>query len=315
MTVIVSTIIPAFNAERTIARAIDSALDQAYDGHEVVVVDDGSTDSTSAILRRYGDRVRVISQTNHGAAAARNTGVAHSTGEYLAFLDSDDLWMPGKLRTLVATLRSNPRASLAFSEYHLVTGDGADCGESAFGDDECLEQLMRQHPLPVHSFASGIVTSTWLVRREAFLRSGGFSEAFGRQGFEDSWLLVLLRELGDFEFVPARLTCYRVPASGEAADKYGHALAIFVSLVSKRYGARGEGLIRSARNLQCRWLLSKAAHQMNNGEKLGAVRNLVRIGRLQPSYFVSSEFASRLILPQNLKRVRALTGLRARVRS
>src|SRR5437660_1034224 len=105
----VSTVIPTFNAKQTIADAIDSALAQEYYGQEIIVVNDGSTDSTAAILQNYSDRVRVVTQPNRGAAAARNAGVARSTGEYIAILDSDDQWLSGKLHTMVTALERNPR--------------------------------------------------------------------------------------------------------------------------------------------------------------------------------------------------------------
>jgi len=103
----VSTIIPAYNAERTIAQAIDSALSQDYKGHEVVVINDGSTDSTTAILQKYASQIQVITQSNGGLSAARNAGVGGSTGKYLAFLDADDIWLPGKLKTMVSALGRN----------------------------------------------------------------------------------------------------------------------------------------------------------------------------------------------------------------
>src|SRR6516225_8557529 len=83
----VSTIIAAYNAERTIAETIDSALAQECDGHEVVVVNDGSTDSTAKILSEYGDQISIVTQSNRGAAAARNAGVAYSNSKYIALLD------------------------------------------------------------------------------------------------------------------------------------------------------------------------------------------------------------------------------------
>ena len=129
----VSTIIPAYNAERTIARAIDSALSQDCEGHEVVVVDDGSTDSTAAILEKYGSQILVIAQCNGGPSAARNAGVRRSTGRYLAFLDADDIWLPGKLKTMVSALERYPLASLAFSEYRNIDENGTECDESLIG--------------------------------------------------------------------------------------------------------------------------------------------------------------------------------------
>jgi glycosyltransferase involved in cell wall biosynthesis len=294
----VSTIIAAYNAERTIAAAIDSVLSQGYEKNEVVVVDDGSTDSTTSVLRRYGDRIKVVTQTNRGAAAARNAGVAHSMGAYIAFLDSDDLWMPEKLSTMVSALVRTPGASLAFSEYINFTETGVQCGASSLGHAPSMQELMEVWP---------ILTSTWVIPRRMIERIGGFCEAFkGGQGFEDSWMLLLLRELGDFEYVPARLTLYRVDTSSESADKYGHALSTFIKLARKRYGKQGKTLVRNAKNWQCRWLLSKIAHQMDRGDRYGALCTLIRIARLRPTYFLSSKFTNRAFLPQNLKRIRDL---------
>jgi glycosyltransferase involved in cell wall biosynthesis len=81
----------AYNGERTIAETVDSALAQTYKDYEIVVVNDGSADLTDAILREYGDQIQIVTQVDRGAAAVSNVGVAHSTGDYVAFLDSDDL--------------------------------------------------------------------------------------------------------------------------------------------------------------------------------------------------------------------------------
>src|SRR6056297_2960635 len=102
----VSVIIPTYNRAKTLLRAIDSALAQTIDDLEVVVVDDGSTDNTESVLAAYDDpRVRpVIHETNQGANVARNTGLEHACGEYVAFLDSDDEWHPAKLERQLAVL-------------------------------------------------------------------------------------------------------------------------------------------------------------------------------------------------------------------
>ena len=93
----VSVIIPTYNRARSIAEAIDSVLAQTVPAHEIIVVDDGSTDETPAILAAYGDRIIVIRQENCGVSAARNAGIARATGEWIGFLDSDDLWLPERL--------------------------------------------------------------------------------------------------------------------------------------------------------------------------------------------------------------------------
>src|SRR5579859_7632126 len=113
----VSVVIPVFNNAPTIERAVASVLAQCFDGEvEVIVVNDGSTDGSTDILRGFGDRIHVIEQANRGAAAARNAGVAVATGEYVAFLDADDEWLPQKLAKTVPVLEGSPAVVLVFSD-------------------------------------------------------------------------------------------------------------------------------------------------------------------------------------------------------
>ena len=102
---IVSAIIPTYNRAHLVTEAIDSVLAQTYPHIEVIVVDDGSTDDTMARLAPYGSRIRVIRQENAGPAAARNKGIAASSGGLVAFLDSDDLWLPAKIERQVRLLQ------------------------------------------------------------------------------------------------------------------------------------------------------------------------------------------------------------------
>ena len=96
----VSVIIPTYNRAHCVGEAIDSVLAQVPPANEVIVVDDGSTDNTVEVLAGYGDRIIILHQDNAGAAAARNTGIRHATSEWVAFLDSDDLWYPGRMAVL-----------------------------------------------------------------------------------------------------------------------------------------------------------------------------------------------------------------------
>lgn len=113
----ISAVIPAYNREKTIKRCVDSVLNQIYPIYEIIVVDDGSTDKTLAIIEKeFGDRVSVIRQNHKGAQAARNTGVRVARGEYIAFLDSDDEWLPDKLKLQVQELDKNRGA--------VICGDG-----------------------------------------------------------------------------------------------------------------------------------------------------------------------------------------------
>lgn len=199
----VSTIIPAYNSSRTIREAIDSALAQEFAGQEVIVVDDGSTDSTSAILESYGARIKVVTQQNSGPAVARNAGAQAGTGEYLAFLDSDDLWLPGKLAKSVQALSAKPFAVLAFSDCIVLHEDGRKEALWCSGRAPCLEEMMRGGWV--------ILPSAVVMRRAAFETCGGFSAEFRYPGGEDPLMWLMAREQGEFVYLPEPLAIYRTP--------------------------------------------------------------------------------------------------------
>lgn len=107
---LVSVIIPTYNRAKTVRVAVDSVLAQTFKNFELIVVDDGSGDDTAKALKAYGDRIRVISQPNQGVSAARNAGIALARGGLIAFLDSDDVWLPHKLQAQADFFAANPDA-------------------------------------------------------------------------------------------------------------------------------------------------------------------------------------------------------------
>jgi glycosyltransferase involved in cell wall biosynthesis len=118
----ISVIITTYNRAALVVEAIDSVLAQTYRDFEIIVIDDGSTDDTRAVLARYGDRIRCIHQANSGLNAARNAAVASARGEYFALLDDDDLWEPGKLELSLRVLERFPRAAFVFSNFAILRG-------------------------------------------------------------------------------------------------------------------------------------------------------------------------------------------------
>ncbi len=120
----VSVVIPTYNRATRLPAAIDSALRQGVPDIEIVVVDDGSHDDTRAVVATYGTRVRYVHQTNAGVGAARNTGIRHATGVYVAFLDSDDRWEDYKLSMQLALFRAQPSVGLVFSDFVIEKPDG-----------------------------------------------------------------------------------------------------------------------------------------------------------------------------------------------
>ena len=120
---LVSVIIPVYNCEKYVAEAIESALTQTYHFIEIIVVNDGSTDGTMLVLRSFGDQIKVIDQVNGGVAKARNAGLAAAEGEYIAFLDADDVWLPGKVSAQVRSLDANPDVGACYVAWHVWSTD------------------------------------------------------------------------------------------------------------------------------------------------------------------------------------------------
>ena len=111
----VSIIIPTFNRKLMVCKAIDSALQQTFTDHEIIVVDDGSSDGTKEFLNeKYQDSIIILCQENQGPAVARNTGILESKGDYLAFLDSDDTWKPEKLESQLKKFNSTCKPGLVY---------------------------------------------------------------------------------------------------------------------------------------------------------------------------------------------------------
>ena len=113
---LVSVVIPSFNYARFLVDCVDSALAQTYPHREIIVVDDGSTDNTRQVLEHYGDKIVYIHQSNQGLSQARNTGIHAAKGEFIALLDSDDLWHPRKLELQIRCMKDHPEIGLLATE-------------------------------------------------------------------------------------------------------------------------------------------------------------------------------------------------------
>ncbi|VAW79154.1 hypothetical protein MNBD_GAMMA15-200 [hydrothermal vent metagenome] len=121
---LVSVVIPTYNRARLLTAAIDSALAQDYPATEILVIDDGSTDHTADLVAGYGEKVRYFQQANRGAGAARNFGIQQARGEFIAFLDSDDMWRPDKLTLQVSIMNARPDVAMLFSEFDILRESG-----------------------------------------------------------------------------------------------------------------------------------------------------------------------------------------------
>ena len=179
---LVSVVIPTFNYARFVGDAVESALGQTYPDLEVIVVDDGSTDDTQRMLKRFGSRIRYVYQNNRGLSAARNTGIRLANGEWIALLDSDDVWHRQKTEVQLAAGQS-------------VVGAGLIGSLPADVLPPTLDSAPAIHLLSVRDFLVSIRTgpSGTLIRRMCFDAVGLFDESLRSIEDRDMWLRIAAR--------------------------------------------------------------------------------------------------------------------------
>lgn len=190
---LISIIMPAYNAAAYIKEAIDSVLAQTYLNWELIIIDDGSTDDTAKIVKEESlkdKRIRCYYQANGKQGKARNLGISKSNGKYLAFLDSDDIWMPEKLEIQVIEIQEK-NVDLVFSDSYIFNNAETDLYKrmnikgAVFYDRNSVQLFLKGNGIPI---------LTVLVKKEKIITAGGFSEKFDIQNVEDYhlWLKLLM---------------------------------------------------------------------------------------------------------------------------
>jgi glycosyltransferase involved in cell wall biosynthesis len=198
----VSAVIPAYNAAKFIGRAIGSVLSQSFPPSEIIVVDDGSTDDTEAVVAAFGSRVRYFRTPNSGPAAARNLGIRVSSGKYIAFLDADDWWLPHKIETQIKILSRNDNISFVCADW--FNGQtGTEAPTSVLSSYKAWEQTANFDLMLCENFA---LTSTVVLERDKLLKLGLFLETL--RGAEDRHLWLRLLATGD-AFVCKEILVFR----------------------------------------------------------------------------------------------------------
>src|SRR5438876_10711924 len=213
---LVSILIPAHNAGEWLADTLRSALAQTWERKEIVVVDDGSADETLAIARRFeSDSVRVFTQQNHGAAAARNQAFLLSQGDYIQWLDADDLLAPDKIERQLAALREfdNRRILLssAWAYFNYRTQRARFVPTSLWQDLSPVEWLLRKMGENLH-----MQTATWLTSREVAEAAGPFDTRLHFDDDGEYFCRVLLESEGT-RFVPESRVFYRVTSTNRVS--------------------------------------------------------------------------------------------------
>lgn len=172
----ISCIVPVYNGARFLGEALDSILAQTLPPDEIIVVDDGSTDATAEVAGAYAQRVSYVRQHNAGPASARNTGLRLARGDFLSFLDADDLWRQDKLALQMRALESNPEAGICISYVQ------------NFWVEELAHERERMRDQPFAKPLPGYVCQCLLARRNAFETVGNFDES-KRVSEDTDWYL------------------------------------------------------------------------------------------------------------------------------
>jgi len=189
----VSAIIPVYNCERYVCAAVESVIAQTYPLHEIIVVDDGSTDGTRVALNRYLDRVTYIHQKNQGEPAARNTGMSNATGDFIAFLDADDLWLPEKTQLQMDLFEKHHEYGLVYTDMTTFNDEGVlvQSVRATRKKHYCSGRIFRQ------LFQETLFGSGSVIFRKACIETvGGFDETFYIGSDYEMWL----RMARHFEF-------------------------------------------------------------------------------------------------------------------
>ncbi len=209
---LVSIITPAYNAEKMIGETIESVQSQTYDNWEMIVVDDGSQDGTTAVIEqisRQDGRIKLIRQQNAGVASARNRAIESASGELIAFLDADDLWKPEKLAKQVAVFQKDRRKEigLVYTEKCCFGNDISECRPCHSVSYSYIES--DYHRLLIFNF---IATLTVMVRRDVLRKTGVFDDAFF--GTEDWDLWLRIAEKSCLKKIDEDLAMYRIHPAG-----------------------------------------------------------------------------------------------------
>ena len=254
-----SVVMPAYNTAAWVGPAIESVLNQTRRDFELIVVDDGSTDDTVATVERFvrqNERISLITQPHRGSSAARNAAIARSVGEYVSFIDSDDLWLPCYLEVMATTLAGHPRAAVAHTDAWVLfdeikkiargTAMGAYQPPAVPGEPLAFLRALLEHS----NFVYGATT----VRRRVLVEVGGFREGLMSSLDYELWMRIAAHG-HSFVRCPENLAVYRRRADQITSDPAAHhrSLPEVYRLVAEEYDVPND-IREHARRLRLEWI-------------------------------------------------------------
>lgn len=238
----VSVIIPTYNCKEYVCEAVDSVLNQSFKDFELIIVNDGSTDGTEQVLKKYfegfPDKIKYIEQENKGISVARNIGIRASSGEFIAFLDADDLWLPEKLATQIVVFDTNPNVRFVHTNTYGFGGPEGTYLNRYWMSREQIKKHSGYIFFELYFRNIRITVSTVMIRRECLDKVGIYDEYLSLLGCEDRELF--LRILWQFEaiYVDEPLAKYRDRADsmGQNFEKMIIAQEYVYDKIAKLYG-------------------------------------------------------------------------------
>ena len=271
----ISVIIPTYNAARYLPQTIESVLRQSCQDFEVLVIDDGSTDETATVVQRYAPRLRYFRKPNGGGSSARNFGIAHSRGDFIAPLDADDCWKPDKLERTLQFIDRHPEAGMVFTACTFVDDDGRPLFDyhPRFSPQRLYAELLVKNFIP---------NGTVVVRRDLLLSIGGYDEDIFIPNDWDLWLR--LAEVAPVVYLPEPLTFYRRAATSISRN-LDRQLREQLAILQKAGQRRPElpaRLLKRARAAQY-YMMGHAS--LRSGRPWQALRSLLASLRIDARYW------------------------------
>jgi|APLak6261660231_1056022.scaffolds.fasta_scaffold10261_1 glycosyltransferase involved in cell wall biosynthesis len=244
---LVSIIMPVYNGERYISKAIESVLSQTYQNFELIIVNDGSTDNSKAVIDTYlkDPRIRYIEQHNAGVAAARNTAIKKSQGELIGFLDQDDLWLPEKIENQIQYFKNHQNISLVYSDYIVLN----ELENSSHRQRDLIPFDPSQSNLISIFTQNRIGVLTVLVKKQCVIDSGLLEEELKGTDDYELWLRLALDY--EFQYIPLLLATYRWHGKNISSDalhmmtEETKAICSFLSKRPDAYKALGKRIIKT----------------------------------------------------------------------
>lgn len=224
----ISVIIPAWNAQRHIARAIQSVLAQTQPADEIIIVDDGSTDNTVETVRTFGSKVRLITQPNAGASVARNTGVAAAKSDWIAFLDADDEWLPEKIHAQIELFRQFSHLKWGYANY-LTNYSGKQWHKRSAlpaPKQHYMEDYLDAYCKGFHAW-----TGTVMIHRSVFDTVGLFEPGMKRAQDNDLWFRIAY-QFPQVGYIPQSLAVYHLDTP-DSSTKINDSVDYMINLIDR----------------------------------------------------------------------------------